>query len=186
MTLSLPTLSSWSSNGTFDWGYALTINGGIVDMTLSPDETYLVLVDKGSSIYKMTLSSKTLVMYSLDTISSTNRLSISPDSTKILLTGFSKLTLFKSNMSLIYGSFSIYHQPYTSKFWSNSTFIVLCNGLGYTALPNFIVNMNTSSSTKKPNSIINITSPSVSAPTGDYFGQMDYSATFDLIAFAWC
>lgn len=79
-------VSSWNFNGGLNWGYLLPFYW-IVDMTLSPDETYLVFVNNnGDLVYKMNISSVVLTSYSAN-LQNTHAVTISPNSSLILALG---------------------------------------------------------------------------------------------------
>lgn len=96
-------------DGTLLWGYELS-NYAIADMVLSPDESYLALVDSnGGNVYKMIISTK--VLTSLSVGFQPERVSISPNSLQILVSGWGissgSFILLGSSLNVIQGVFSL-------------------------------------------------------------------------------
>lgn len=81
------TLSCYDMNGTYVWSKAFS-NYLIYDIALSPDESFLAAVDNtGKSLYQITLSNQSMTWLTISLFTSTYRVSISPNSSMILVSG---------------------------------------------------------------------------------------------------
>lgn len=122
----MPTLSCWNLDGTLNWGYELSTDY-IYDMSLSPDETYLVLADETNGyLLKVSIPGLTLKSYTTG-FQYAYRVYISPSSSLILATGggFNSFLLLDTSFNVIQGTFSLGLYAYQSYFISNTEYILL-------------------------------------------------------------